>query len=180
MAIIIDPNISSSGLAFSIDAANIRSYSGIGTVIYDLCSGLGGTLFNGVTFSQTPSPYFDFDGTNDYIGFPKLDVLSGKTSFTFLVFCSREGGFFTINQGTSYPESTFLSLYSSTVYFSLSANSGSQAYGYYFNNFTGYRHFVAVFDGSQTGNSNRLKMYENGVQQSLLFSGTKYYDSNRH
>jgi len=172
MAIIIDPNISSSGLAFSIDAANIRSYSGIGTVIYDLCSGLGGTLFNGVTFSQTPSPYFDFDGTNDYIGFPKLDVLSGKTSFTFLVFCSREGGFFTINQGTSYPESTFLSLYSSTVYFSLSANSGSQAYGYYFNNFTGYRHFVAVFDGSQTGNSNRLKMYENGVQQSLLFSGT--------
>ena len=77
MAIIIDPNIASSGLAFSIDAANMRSYSGIGTVIYDLCSGLGGTLFNGVTYSQTPSPYFDFDGTNDYIGFPKLDVLNG-------------------------------------------------------------------------------------------------------
>jgi hypothetical protein len=172
MAIIIDPNIASSGLAFSIDAANMRSYSGIGTVIYDLCSGLGGTLFNGVTFSQSPSPYFDFDGTNDYIGFPKLDVLNGKTAFTFSVFCAREGGFLGINQGVSYPESTFLSLYSSTVYFSISANTGAQAYGYYFNTSTSYRHFVAVFDGTQTGNSNRLKMYENGVEQSISFSGT--------
>jgi hypothetical protein len=172
MAIIIDPNIASSGLVFSIDAANIRSYSGIGTVINDLSSGLGGTLYNGVTFSQNPSPYFDFDGTNDYIGFPKLDALNGKTSFTFQVFCAREGGFLGVNQGVSYPESTFLSLYNSTVYFSLSANTGSQAYGQYTNSFTGYRHFVAVFDGSQTGNINRLKMYENGVQQSITFSGT--------
>ena len=172
MGIAYNSSIATEGLAFHFDAANRRCFPGSGTTIYDLVSGLGGTLYNGVSNSQSPSPYFDFDGSNDYIGFPKLDVLNGKTSFTFSVFCSREGGFFAINQGTSYPESTFLSLYNSTVYFSLSANSGSQAYGYYFNNFTGYRHFVAVFDGSQTGNSNRLKMYENGVQQSLSFSGT--------
>lgn len=31
---------------------------------------------------------------------------------------------------------------------------------------------VAVFDGSQTGNANRLKVYINGVQQTLAFVGT--------
>ena len=172
MALSHSPSTAISGLAFHFDAANRRCYSGSGLTVNDLISGIGGSLVNGATFSQTPSPYFDFDGSNDYITFPKLDALNGKTSFTFSVFCSREGGFFVINQGTSYPESTFLSLYNSTVYFSVSANSGSQAYGYYYNEFNGYRHFVAVFDGTQTGNSNRLKMYENGVLQSISFSQT--------
>ena len=166
------PRIVTNGLVFALDAANSRCYAGTGITINSLVGGIGGTLYNGVIYSSTPSPCFDFDGTNDYIAFPKLDALSGKTAFTMSVFCSREGGFFVINQGTSYPESTFLSLYNSTVYFSISANTGAQAYGYYFNTFTGYRHFVAVFDGTQTGNSNRLKMYENGVEQSLNFNTT--------
>jgi hypothetical protein len=163
MGIAYNTSIVSDGLVFALDAANSRSYGGSGITINSLVGGIGGTLYNGVIYSSTTSPYFDFDGTNDYIAFPKLDTLSGKTAFTMSVFCSREGGFFVINQGTSYPESTFLSLYNSTVYFSVSANSGSQSYGYYFNNNTGYRHFVAVFDGSLSGNSNRLKIYENGV-----------------
>ncbi|MGN6495562.1 MAG: LamG-like jellyroll fold domain-containing protein, partial [Agriterribacter sp.] len=33
-------------------------------------------------------------------------------------------------------------------------------------------HVAAVFDGTQTGNANRLKLYINGVQQSLDFNGT--------
>lgn len=33
-------------------------------------------------------------------------------------------------------------------------------------------HVAAVFDGTQTGNANRLKIYLNGVQQSLSFNGT--------
>lgn len=33
-------------------------------------------------------------------------------------------------------------------------------------------HIVAIFDGSLTGNVNRAKVYINGVQQSLTFSGT--------
>jgi hypothetical protein len=172
MALSHSPSIATSGLVFHFDAANRRSYSGSGITVNNLLSSIGGTLYNGVTYSNTPSPYFDFDGTNDYIAFPKLDALSGKAAFTMSVFCSREGNFFVINQGTSYPESTFLSLYNSTVYFSVSANSGSQSYGYYTNSNTGYRHFVAVFDGSLSGNSNRLKLYENGVLQSLAYNTT--------
>lgn len=33
-------------------------------------------------------------------------------------------------------------------------------------------HVVAVFDGSQTGNANRMKVYVNGIQRSLTFAGT--------
>lgn len=35
-----------------------------------------------------------------------------------------------------------------------------------------WKHLVIVFDGTQVGNSNRLKMYADGVQVSLSFTGT--------
>ena len=67
MAIIIDPNIASSGLVFSIDAGNTRSYSGSGLTVNGLVGGLGGTLVNGVGFSSLNNGSFFFDGTNDHI-----------------------------------------------------------------------------------------------------------------
>jgi hypothetical protein len=36
----------------------------------------------------------------------------------------------------------------------------------------GWRHYAMVFDGTQTGNANRLKGYINGVQQILTFTDT--------
>lgn len=35
-----------------------------------------------------------------------------------------------------------------------------------------YSHIVVVYDGTQTGNANRLKIYVNSVTQSLTFTGT--------
>jgi hypothetical protein len=35
-----------------------------------------------------------------------------------------------------------------------------------------WEHWIFVFDGTLSGNSNRLKLYKNGIQQSLSFSGT--------
>ena len=67
MAIIIDPNIASSGLVFSIDAANTRSYVGSGLTINGLVGGLGGTLVNGVGFTSSNNGSFVFDGTNDFL-----------------------------------------------------------------------------------------------------------------
>ena len=92
MALSHSPSTAISGLAFHFDAANRRCYTGTGLTVYDLISGIGGSLVNGATFSQTPSPYFDFDGSNDYITFPKLDALNGKTSFTFFgLYFSTQG-----------------------------------------------------------------------------------------
>jgi hypothetical protein len=50
--------------------------------------------------------------------------------------------------------------------------NGSNAYGRVSANVTGWHHLALVFDGSQSGNSNRLKVYLNGAQQTLAFTGT--------
>lgn len=67
MAIIIDPNIASSGLVFSIDAGNTRSYAGSGITAYGLVGGINGTLVNGVGFTSSNTGAFNFDGSNDFI-----------------------------------------------------------------------------------------------------------------
>jgi len=56
------------------------------------------------------------------------------------------------------------------VYFDMS--KGSSAYGTVSLNDTAWHHVALVFDGTQTGNANRLKAYVDGVQKTLAFSGT--------
>jgi hypothetical protein len=56
------------------------------------------------------------------------------------------------------------------VYFVVS--NGSLAFGTTNQNLTGWHHLAFTFDGSQSGNSNRLKGYFDGVAQTLSFTGT--------
>ena len=67
MAVAGGPNIVEDGLFISVDAANIKSYPGSGTVITDLISKTDGTLVNGTVFSATQGGILEFDGTNDHI-----------------------------------------------------------------------------------------------------------------
>lgn len=66
------------GLVLYLDAANVKSYPGSGTVWKDL-SGLGnnGTLVNGVGYSADNKGAMVFDGVNDY-----ADGLSGAVTDT--------------------------------------------------------------------------------------------------
>ena len=57
-----------------------------------------------------------------------------------------------------------------TMYF-LCAN-GVSTYGYSSQNITGWNHWAMAFDGTQTGNANRLKGYLNGSPLTLTFAGT--------
>jgi hypothetical protein len=50
--------------------------------------------------------------------------------------------------------------------------NGSTPFGSVAQNVTGWNHWALVFDGSQTGNSNRLKGYLNGSALTLAFTGT--------
>jgi hypothetical protein len=63
------PIIVTDGLSLYADAFNTRSYSGSGTSINGLVSGIGLTLVNGVGFGTTGTSYFILDGTNDNIPF---------------------------------------------------------------------------------------------------------------
>ena len=62
------PNIITNGLVLSLDAANIKSYPGSGTVWRDLSgNGNNGTLTNGPTFSSNNGGGITFNGSNQYV-----------------------------------------------------------------------------------------------------------------
>lgn len=58
-----------SSLKLFIDAGNLLSYSGSGTIVNDLIGTQNGTLVNAVGFSYLNGGYFVFNGTNQFITF---------------------------------------------------------------------------------------------------------------
>ena len=87
MSVLCGPDISESGLVLYLDAANIKSYPGTGTVWTDLSgNGNTGTLINGPTFSSANGGSISFDGSNDYVNCGATNPLFnfGINDFTFL------------------------------------------------------------------------------------------------
>ena len=67
MAGTIAPNIVTDGLVLYLDAANVKSYPGSGTVWRDIVGSNNGTLTNGPIYSSTNGGSIVFDGMNDYV-----------------------------------------------------------------------------------------------------------------
>ena len=71
MAIQFNPRIVTDRLAFCLDAANLKSYTGTGVTWADLsATNSPSNLLNGVAFSNNNLGSFDLDGTDDTIKFP--------------------------------------------------------------------------------------------------------------
>lgn len=79
------------------------------------------------------------------------------------------------NQGFGFNETsndrTALSHFNDNNVYCTLAN-GSSSFGYFLQNVTGWNHLCMTFDGTQSGNANRLKGYFNANNQALTFSGT--------
>lgn len=154
------------GLVLALNAADPNSYPGSGTTWRDMSgNNNNGTLTNGPTFNSGNGGSIVFDGTNDYIS--TSYVPGNITAQTISCWISKTN--------TQY---SFI-LASATVYFGLEiyptviyANVQGTNYGQVSYNINGYQNIVLTYDGSQTGNSNRLKVYLNGTLQSLTYSGT--------
>ena len=83
----ISPNIVTDGLVFCLDAANTKSYPGVGTAWRDI-SGFqnNGTLTNGPTFNPDKSGSIVFDGVNDYAVIPNSSTLLTFGNSNFSIF----------------------------------------------------------------------------------------------
>jgi hypothetical protein len=83
---LIEENIVTNGLVLNLDPSNPNSYSGSGNKIFDISgSGQTGTLTNGPTFTSLNNGYINFDGTNDYIDFPRSNLYDfGSSDFTIM------------------------------------------------------------------------------------------------
>jgi hypothetical protein len=86
MSVFGGPNIIDSGLVLSLDAGNVKSYPGNGTIWYDK-SGFqnNGTLTNGPTFSGGS---IVFDGVDDYVDttFKASTLIGNGNPFTLSAF----------------------------------------------------------------------------------------------
>jgi hypothetical protein len=74
--------------------------------------------------------------------------------------------------GFSKENHNFYMIHNSNERFYLLISNGSLVYGETAASVTGWNHFAQTFDGSQSGNSNRLKAYVNGANATMSFSGT--------
>jgi hypothetical protein len=88
MAIAYNTNIVRDSLVLYMDAANIKSYPGSGTVWFDLTTNKrDGTLVNGTSFSADNGGVLVFDGTDDFVEVPYSsywddNVFGTATNFT--------------------------------------------------------------------------------------------------
>lgn len=94
------PKIVTDGLVLHWDAANIRSYPGSGTTVYDLSgNGKNGTLSGGTAYDTDGGGSFYFDGVNDLISFGVGSDLFPLYNFSVDVWFSSDGT--TATTGTS-------------------------------------------------------------------------------
>lgn len=123
----------------------------------------------------------DFDGTNDAVSAGDLSEPDGAAALTVMAWAKPEtlGNLRTVvskfdsstETGWTMETGDGASGGSDDVRIAFSATD----YAYTTENIlsTGtWGHWTMVFDGTATGNSNRLKFYFNGTQQSLTFAGT--------
>jgi hypothetical protein len=166
--------IVTNGLVLSLDAADKNSYPGSGTVWSDLSGNNNtGSLINTPTFSSANGGSIVFDGTNRYISVPKQTAFVNTTTFTLAAFMKRRltSSVVSCYQGVPFNNDIALELWSDNfAYFEV--GNGSDAYGTIANTSTNWQYLTMVFDGTQTGNSNRLKCYINGILLSVTYNGT--------
>jgi hypothetical protein len=117
-----------------------------------------------------------FDGSSHYIHAPNIGSLAGASALTMSAWMYISASTTMMCVGQSNNTNTGLvGLYhynDGSINFELSATGGVYSGGTLSYSVVGWHHIVGVFDGSQTGNSNRLKIYIDGVLQTISFFGT--------
>lgn len=154
---------------------------GRGNTFFDIAARYHGTLTNGPTWGGFTHPggygSINFDGSNDSVDLTDINAIDGVAAFTlshwicpttdgFYVFASKADAALTngwLFQTVNLDNTDIL------FYFGAAASGGQTST----NRLTAgvWHHLVVVFDGSLAGDANRLKIYWNGAQETLTFSG---------
>ena len=162
------------GLVLALDAADRNSYSGSGTTWSDLSgNNNNGSLINGPTFNSANGGSIVFDGVDDVVTTSLPVGISGIQTCTQVCWFKRTT-ISTISAlvgfGTNSSELNRFVIQvwnDGVIYISL----GSSIWGNFSSNDVNWHNIQAVFNGNLTGNSERLKVYFDGIQVSLAFTG---------
>ena len=181
MAIQAGPKIEIDDLDFILDAANPRSYPKNGSNWQGLKKKNNFTLQNSPTFKYANGGFFTFDGTDDYV---ELGDLSSQLSnitqylkgcwFYLSDITATNNGSILGRSGTNSPQQLSIIFYDSQLRIR-SANERLKYGNIDISTITSnnkWTHLFVVFDGSGTGNAERLKCFIDGQQITLSYTGT--------
>jgi hypothetical protein len=172
------PKIVTDGLVLYLDAANTKSYPGSGTIWTDLSSGGNvGSFVGSPTFNSSNLGNIAFDGT-DYVNFGTrvTDSVRGGSFFTISYWIKKNGSGLDSMVGSWFhaTRNGFFIEWATdgNIYFGNSLGVGAVN-----NNITplsytnNWYYLVGVFDGTQSTNANKGKIYVNGQLSSLTMAG---------
>jgi len=114
-----------------------------------------------------------FDGVSDYLDCGDITSLNSTSAFTISVWIKSDNTNsldYLYNKTSSSSSLIRMAIAYNIMYFNV--YNGGNAYGSVAFTSTDWNHISLVFNGSGTGNSNRLKAYINGEEQSLTYTGT--------
>lgn len=183
MPVVSGVNTITDGLIFYVDPTNTNTYSGVGTTAYNLIPGgiNNFRLVNGVSYDLDRSGSFYFDGSNDYVGLGSTTIFN-STAFTVSFWIKPTtysgtvcSGAISNGQYTIFGTSSTYQGYSSTFSGAIQINGGSNSVATVNqSNFSinKWYHYVAVYDSAGIGNSNKFKIYIDGIIKSLTFDTT--------
>jgi hypothetical protein len=174
------PKIVTDGLVLCLDAANSKSYVSGSTAWNDLSrGGNNGTLTNGPTFSSANGGNIVFDGTNDYISIPApTSVLSNVSQFSYSAFVnfntkSTGNAFFSYGSSNGFTTDILFAWETASNVLFFQINNGADGAAYFtYNTLNTWINISVVYNGSLSGNDNRLKVYNNGNEVTLTFGYT--------
>ena len=115
-----------------------------------------------------------FDGVDDYIDCGDINAMDGASQLTMSAWMKRfaSDDIVVVEKSTDNNDRVGLHLGSDgKIYYIMSTGSGI-THGSVALAGTDWNYVVGVFDGSLADNASRLKIYVNGVLQTLAFSGT--------
>ncbi len=133
-----------------------------------------GTLQNGASRVDNSGLSYSFsDASSQHISGTQSIAGASKVTMSFWGRKSATGKVMICSLGAETTNSRFNMSWFSDGNVYCTAENGSISTGFFAESFSlAWRHFALVFDGTASGNSNRLKAYVNGVQKTLTFSGT--------
>jgi hypothetical protein len=174
MSFVHSPKIITEGLVLSLDAGNVKSYAGSGTVWTDK-SGYrnNGTLTNGPTFNSSNGGSIVFDGTNDYVqvnNFSQLPVSSSTRTINIWFNPDSSAWEGNVNNlffyGTTGPNGTAFGIdfdvYPKMEIYTWGGPGKDLIFDTSFAQ-TGWANITVTYDGSTS-----IKIYENGTNTQTL------------
>ena len=171
------------GLIFSADAGNAQCYtSGSSTATNLINSSITGSIVNadgGEFYSSNAGGCWDLDGTDDYVEFSQQSFLESQTNLSISCWVNTDTT--SANKsvfGASVVSAGYLwigTYYSSGDRLWVEYNNGGAKNAYLFNCSTfitlnNWHNITVVFDASESGGANQVKLYIDGIPQS--FSAT--------